>query len=247
MRDRYTGRFFDEDMEGEPRRHFDEIRRYDEPRHYEPRHHEPPPHYEQPRRFEEPHWRRDMHDREQWAREDRWRADRDRDRWMEGQRAPHGMGHPRGMGHPGYVEEAGYGRTFMDEGRVELGPRHTNSFVPRRVEPQRRYPRGPKGYRRSDERVKEDVCDRLYHSLDLDSSDVEVKVQSGEVILTGTVPERAMKYRIESTIEDVSGVIDVTNQIRVKQPHQGREWNEHAAADGTPENGRRPVAGMPRS
>jgi len=240
MRDRYTGRFFDEDMEGEPRRHFDEIRRYDEPRHYEPRHHEQPRHYEQPRRIEEPHWRRDMHEREHRARDDRWRPDLDRDRWTEGQPAPHGMGHPR------YVEEAGYGRTWMDEGRIELAPRHTNSFVPRRFDPPRRYPRGPKGYRRSDERVKEDVCDRLYHSLDLDSSDVEVKVQSGEVILTGTVPERSMKYRIESTIEDISGVVDVTNQIRVKQPHQGREWNEHAA-DGTPENGRRPVAGMPRS
>lgn len=247
MRDRYTGRYFDDDMEGEPRRHFDEARRYDEPHRYD-----------QPRRFEEPHWRRDMEmrerargheldrdygrgfEREHWPRDDRWRADRDRDRWMEGRAAP------QGMARPGYIEQAGYNRTWMDEGRVELGPRHPQSFVPLRAEPPRRYPRGPKGYRRSDERVKEDVCDRLYHCLDLDSSDVEVKVQNGEVILSGTVPERSMKYRIESTIEDVGGVIDVTNQIRVKQAQYGREWNEHQV-DGTPENGRRAGATMPRS
>lgn len=243
MKERYSGRFFDEERPESQ----DERRHEGERHHYDQRHH-----FAEPRRFEEPHWRSDMRERgheldrdygrgfDQQVRgvDDRWRADRDRDRWAEGQRLQ-GSARPRDAG------EIGYGRTWMDDGRVELAPRYTGSFVPQRYDPPRRYPRGPKGYRRSDERIKEDVCDRLYHCLDLDSSDVEVKLQNGEVILSGTVPERSMKYRIESTIEDVSGVVDVTNQIRVKQPHT-REWHE-PQADGTPDNGRRPNATMSRS
>jgi hypothetical protein len=256
MRDRYTGRFFDDDMDGGARRRYDEDRheearygeqrRFDDPQRYgeqrryydEPQRYDQQRRFEEPRRIEEPHWRREMQER--WARNDHWRPDRDRDRWTEGQPAPYGMGRPQ------HGQEMGQRRTWIDEGRVELGPRYEGSFVPQRTDQPRRYPRGPKGYRRSDERVREDVCDRLYHSLDLDSSDVEVRVQNGEVILTGSVPDRSMKYRIESMIEDVSGVIDVTNQIRVKQQQYGREWNDQGA-DGTPENGRRPSANMPRS
>lgn len=79
-----------------------------------------------------------------------------------------------------------------------------------------RYPSGPKGYTRSDDRVKEDVCDRLAAMGDLDSSDVEVSVTGGEVTLTGTVPHRSMKYRCEQTCELVTGVKDIVNHIRVK-------------------------------
>src|SRR5579884_1746785 len=55
-------------------------------------------------------------------------------------------------------------------------------------------PRGPKGYRRSDERIREDVCDSLMrHSLyaeELDPSNVSVEVKDATVVLKGTVPER---------------------------------------------------------
>jgi hypothetical protein len=103
---------------------------------------------------------------------------------------------------------------------------------------ERRYPRGPKGYRRSDERVREDVCDRLHHLGDIDSSDVEVKVQNGEVILTGSVPDRWMKYQIETISEHISGVNDVTNQIRVRPAHT-TTWQGQQTETQQPENGRR--------
>jgi len=86
-----------------------------------------------------------------------------------------------------------------------------------------RYPSGPKGYQRSDERIKEDVCDRLAAMGDLDSSDVEVAVAGGEVTLTGTVPVRAMKYRCEQTCELINGVKDIVNQIRVSDRARGSD------------------------
>ena len=86
-----------------------------------------------------------------------------------------------------------------------------------RREPVRQYPRGPKGYVRSDERIREDVCDELLQMRDLDSSDVEVAVRAGEVVLTGTVPDRSMKYRIEQIADRCAGVVEISNQIRVRR------------------------------
>jgi len=75
--------------------------------------------------------------------------------------------------------------------------------------------RAPKGYQRSDERIKEDVCDRLMHSW-VDAENVEIEVRSGEVILSGTVDERHFKRVIEDVAEQVLGVKDVQNNIRVQ-------------------------------
>jgi osmotically-inducible protein OsmY len=77
--------------------------------------------------------------------------------------------------------------------------------------------RGPKGYRRSDERIKEDVNDRLGDDYYLDASDVEVMVENTEVTLTGTVRSRSDKRRAEDIAESVSGVTNVENRLRVKQ------------------------------
>lgn len=76
--------------------------------------------------------------------------------------------------------------------------------------------RGPKGYRRSDERIREDINDRLSEGY-LDASDVEVTVANAEVTLTGTVNSRWDKRRAEDIAESVSGVSNVENRIRVKQ------------------------------
>jgi osmotically-inducible protein OsmY len=51
---------------------------------------------------------------------------------------------------------------------------------------------------------------------DIDSSDVEVGVNGGAVSLTGTVPDRSMKYRIESVADRCTGVVDITNLIKVR-------------------------------
>jgi osmotically-inducible protein OsmY len=75
--------------------------------------------------------------------------------------------------------------------------------------------RGPKGYHRSDDRIKEDVSDRLSDDSFIDASEIDVSVQGGEVVLTGTVDDRNTKRRAEDIAESVSGVVNVENRIRV--------------------------------
>lgn len=76
--------------------------------------------------------------------------------------------------------------------------------------------RGPKGYTRSDDRIREDVCDRLCDDPRVDASNIEVTVSNGEVTLAGTVDARDVKRRAEDCAEDVSGVKNVQNNLRVQ-------------------------------
>jgi hypothetical protein len=79
----------------------------------------------------------------------------------------------------------------------------------------RTFRRGPKGYQRSDERIREDISDRLMQSVYIDSSEVTVSVANGVVTLDGTVPERRMKHAIEDLAESAAGVENIDNRIRV--------------------------------
>jgi len=74
---------------------------------------------------------------------------------------------------------------------------------------------GPKGYRRSDERIHEDVCEMLTHDPHVDASEIEIAVSDGTVTLSGNVEDRNQKRRAEEAIENVSGVRDVHNNVRV--------------------------------
>ncbi len=78
--------------------------------------------------------------------------------------------------------------------------------------------RGPRGYKRSDARIQEDICDRLWDQWDIDATDIEVRVQGGEVTLEGVVENRWAKRHAESIADSVSGVHDVHNQLRTKRP-----------------------------
>jgi hypothetical protein len=75
--------------------------------------------------------------------------------------------------------------------------------------------RGPKGYRRSDERIREDACERLTDDDWIDASNIEVNVKDCEVTLTGFVTSREAKRRAEDIVEHLSGVKDVHNRLRV--------------------------------
>jgi osmotically-inducible protein OsmY len=82
---------------------------------------------------------------------------------------------------------------------------------------QSQYGKGPKGYTRSDERIREDVCDRLSDDDEVDARDITVTVKNAEVILEGTVQDRRSKHRAEDVAESVSGVKEVTNQLRARK------------------------------
>ena len=76
--------------------------------------------------------------------------------------------------------------------------------------------RGPKGYQRSDERLKEQISDRLMDDDDIDASEITVEVANGEVTLTGTVSSRQEKRAAEDAVEQIPGVREVQNHLRIK-------------------------------
>lgn len=76
--------------------------------------------------------------------------------------------------------------------------------------------RGPRNYRRSDERIAEEVNERLGEHGYVDASDVEVRVEEGEVTLSGAVATRQEKRLAEEVAATVRGVSDVRNSLRVR-------------------------------
>ncbi|WP_232337567.1 BON domain-containing protein [Deinococcus arboris] len=96
--------------------------------------------------------------------------------------------------------------------------------------------RGPKGYTRSDDRIREAVNDALEDHHGLDASEIEVQVKDGEVTLTGTVSDRMQKRIAEDCLDGLRGVKDIHNQLRVQAPtgqgHQ-RDQTQSAQTQGT--------------
>lgn len=76
--------------------------------------------------------------------------------------------------------------------------------------------RPPKGYRRSDERLRDDVYQRLLEAHEVDVSDVSFDVRDGIVTLEGSVPQRRMRYVLEDLVAQCPGVRDVENRITVQ-------------------------------
>lgn len=101
--------------------------------------------------------------------------------------------------------------------------------------------RGPRNYTRSDERITEDINDRLSDDPFIDATDIEVSVSKGEVTLSGHVDHRSSKRRAEDLAESISGVRNVENRIRV-QPVTAM----HTPSDTTTSRSTSPVPGSSR-
>ena len=78
--------------------------------------------------------------------------------------------------------------------------------------------RGPRGYTRSDERIGEDIHERLTDDPMLDASDITVEVHDGEVTLGGQVERRWLKHHAEDLVDACSGVRGIRNELRVGTP-----------------------------
>jgi hypothetical protein len=94
--------------------------------------------------------------------------------------------------------------------------------------------RGPRDYKRSDDRIREDVCDRLTDHDDIDASEITVKVEGGEVTLEGTVDDRRLKWMAEELVSSCSGVREVHNQLRLKR---GKEQQTSSHGEMTGQSG----------
>ena len=77
--------------------------------------------------------------------------------------------------------------------------------------------KGPRGYVRSEERIREDVYDRLSYDPSIDASEINIRVEGTEVVLSGVVHSREEKYRAEDLVESISGVRNVRNDLRVER------------------------------
>lgn len=75
--------------------------------------------------------------------------------------------------------------------------------------------RGPKGWKRSDESIKETICHALEQHPRVDASEIEVEVQNGVVTLKGSIHDRAAKRRVSDLVDWLPGVEDVHNNLVV--------------------------------
>jgi hypothetical protein len=144
----------------------------------------------------------------------------------------YGTGHTYGDGGVGFgggygedrTSQATFGpdRPFWGGGYGDYSHLRGSPPAPRQGVFGRMFHRGPKGYQRSDERLCEDISERLMHAGSIDSSDVSVQVTAGKVTLEGTVPDRYMKHYIEDLVDACPGVQDIDNKVRVEA---SRRWS----------------------
>lgn len=131
-------------------------------------------------------------------------------------------------------------RSWWDKTTDEVSSWFGDDDAARRRESDRTHRgKGPRNYTRSDDRIKEDVNDRLSDDPFIDASDIDVTVTNGEVVLTGSVDHRSTKRRAEDLAESVSGVRNVENRIRV-----GQTTSSQTGSIGTSSS---PIAGSDRS
>ena len=76
--------------------------------------------------------------------------------------------------------------------------------------------KGPKNWTRSDERIKEDICEELSYNPYVDASDIELTVQNGVVYLKGWVNSREEKKEAEKCAEGILGVRDLQNELHMR-------------------------------
>lgn len=190
---------------------------------------------------------REFGGRQDPAATDRWGGGESRDfqwGWESGQRRGQSYSQPSAWDRTGDVQRGRPGRQY--DSRDEESFRGYSSYRPATAEDRvwqgdvrnrqgmgsgdsewRPFPsgsqrgqyfgRGPRGYKRSDERITEDVNQKLMDDADIDASDIEVKVKDGDVTLTGSVANRQARRQVEDLVESVSGVQDVSNQLKCRK------------------------------
>lgn len=141
--------------------------------------------------------------------------------WNENYR----RGYPRNryggdMRNYGNANQGGFDRGWWDKAKDEVASWFGDEDAERRRDRDQRHAeshrgKGPKGYKRSTERIKEDISDLFSDDPYLDASDIEIDVTDDNIVLTGTVAHRQQKRRAEDLAESVSGVQNVENRIKV--------------------------------
>jgi osmotically-inducible protein OsmY len=126
---------------------------------------------------------------------------------------PHGVG--------GF--ESNYGTARSEPRRVDT-PAYENRVENPIGESHRG--KGPKGYARSDARVRELICEALTQHPRIDASDVEINVANGEVSLSGSVSDRWTKFAIEELAECFVQADRIHNAVKVSRRNDATGWTD---------------------
>jgi osmotically-inducible protein OsmY len=113
--------------------------------------------------------------------------------------------------------DVNYGRNEANRSLSGYGQNYSQDRLRKDGNEESHFGKGPKGYKRSDTRIQEDVHEALTRDHDIDASEIEVSVKDGIVTLSGSVTERKMKRLAEDCVENISGVVDVRNEISSQQ------------------------------
>jgi hypothetical protein len=107
----------------------------------------------------------------------------------------------RGLANP--VENTWGGEQFRADRREEQGRRQANS--------------GPRGRRKSDESLRQEIREILNADPEVEATDIEVEVEGGAVTLRGAVVDSDARLLAEELVESLVGVREVHNRLRVER------------------------------
>jgi hypothetical protein len=108
------------------------------------------------------------------------------------------------------------GPAFPAANRVEYGSADDIPVPVPQFEPRRNFAgRGPRGYRRSDARIRDEICEILTRHPEIDATDIDITVENGVVTLGGTVEDRYTKRLAADVAELTLGVHEVDNRLRI--------------------------------
>jgi osmotically-inducible protein OsmY len=66
-------------------------------------------------------------------------------------------------------------------------------------------------------RMRENVCEALYHSALIDASDVDIIIEGKTLYLKGTVDSEEMKGEAERCVENLPGIDDIRNELSIRK------------------------------
>jgi BON domain len=75
--------------------------------------------------------------------------------------------------------------------------------------------KGPRGWKLTDQKMMERVCEVLLHSHEVDPTDIEVFVKDHVVTLKGKIRSKGMRRVAEDLVGSVPGVRDVFSELKI--------------------------------
>ena len=83
--------------------------------------------------------------------------------------------------------------------------------------------KGPKGYKKDDYAIYEEICENLTRDSYIDASSINVNVEKAVLYLTGEVESEEMRDRVMGLAQEIHGVSHILNEIVLTESNSGPE------------------------